>query len=294
MRKLLKILSSTYWSIGFIDQGVGSMFEDRWSDSVRYVKNPNKDDFADPFILDVTENEIHVLVEDIPRGKQKGVISLLKIDRHNMNVLSRKVIIDIPTHLSFPCILRQDGRVFIYPESAYSGRLDMYEYHPDTETATFFKTICEDVVWDSCITEKFGEKMLFTAAHNDLILDIYKWDDSKDRFLPWKQVLSNNRNMRMGGQLFEYKGGVYYPAQDSNSGYGSAIQMKKLDYANGEFAAKTMKRITSPHPKMNLGLHTLNEYKGIVVVDVCGYRYPLLGKFCHKILKFGYNVFKKK
>lgn len=294
MRKLLKRLKSTYWTIGFIDQGIESVFDGQWLENVKWVKNSNKDDFADPFILDVTDKEIHVLVEDIPRGKQKGVISLLKIDRRNMEVLSRKAIIDILTHLSFPCILRENGRIFIYPESAYSGRLDMYEYHPDTETATFYKTICDDVVWDSCITEKFGEKMLFTAAHNDLILDIYKWDDSKDRFVPWKQVPSNNKEMRMGGQLFEYQGKIYYPAQDSNKGYGSATQIKEIEYSNGEFSLNTVKRITSPHPSLNLGLHTLNEYKGVVVVDVCGYRYPIIGKIVRKMLIIVYNAFKKK
>ena len=278
IKQLAGKLNEGFWAIGFVVDGLDGVMND---DPIRvqWLKMPKDGWFADPFVLDVNDDEIHVLVEEMPVGKPHiGVITLLKVDRHSFELKMRKTIIEQPFHLSFPCIIRKNGRVFIYPESANSGKLDVYEYNPITETATFFKTICDDVVWDSCITERFGEKMLFTAAHNDLILDIYKWDEAKDRFLPWKQVTSDNKNSRMGGQLFEYNGDVYYPAQDCNSSYGSAIQIKRINYSNGFFSFETVKRITSPHPQMKLGLHTLNEYKGVVVIDVYGYRHPLWGR----------------
>ena len=277
IKRLAGKLNACYWALGFVKNGMNGVMNDKILD-VEWLKMPKDGWFADPFVLEVTETEIQVLVEEMPKKLHKGIITLLKIDRHSMELKSKKVVLEIPTHLSFPCILRENGKIYIYPESAYSGRLDMYEYHPETETVSFYKTICDDVIWDSCITEKFGEKMLFTAAHNDLILDIYKWNDSKERFIPWKQIPSENKNSRMGGQLFEYGGNVYYPAQDCNSGYGAAIQIKKIDYSDGEFSFKTLKRITSPHPKMKLGLHTLNEYKGVVVIDVHGYRHPIAGR----------------
>ena len=180
--------------------------------------------------------------------------------------------------MSFPCVLREKGKIYIYPESALSGRLDVYEYNPSKETVSYFKTICDDEVWDSCITDMYGEKLLFTAAHNDYILDIYKWNEGINRFKPWKQFVSDSKNSRMGGQLFEYHGGTYYPAQDCNGGYGSALQIKKISYKNDDFSFETVKRITSPHPKMKLGLHTLNEYEGVCVIDVLGYRFPFFGK----------------
>ena len=255
IKQLAGKLNEGFWAIGFVIDGLDGVMND---DPIRvqWLKMPKDGWFADPFVLDVNDDEIHVLVEEMPVGKPHiGVITLLKVDRHSFEL-----------------------RVFIYPESANSGKLDVYEYNPITETATFFKTICDDVVWDSCITERFGEKMLFTAAHNDLILDIYKWDEAKDRFLPWKQVTSDNKNSRMGGQLFEYDGDIYYPAQDCNSSYGSAIQIKRINYSDGFFSFETVKRITSPHPQMKLGLHTLNEYKGVAVIDVYGYRHPFWGR----------------
>lgn len=277
IKRLAGKLNASYWALGFVKNGLDGVMNDEIL-NVEWLKMPKDGWFADPFILEVNDDEIQVLVEEMPVNLHKGVITLLKIDRHSMKLKSKKIILETPTHLSFPCILRENDKIYIYPESAWSGKLDIYEYSPDSETVTFCKTICDDVVWDSCITNRFGERMLFTAAHNDLILDIYKWNAEKDRFIPWRQIISDNKNSRMGGQLFEYHGNIYYPAQDCNSNYGGAIQIKKINYSDGEFSFKTVKRITSPHPKMKLGLHTLNEYKGAVVIDVHGYRHPIAGK----------------
>lgn len=282
---LIKKLGAKYWELGFIQDGLDSVMGDK-TIHVEWIKSPKDSWYADPFILEVTDDEIQVFVEEMLEKENKGVISLLKIDRHNWETRSKKIVLELPTHISFPCILRENGKIYIYPENACGGRLDMYEYDPITETTNYFKTICDDEVWDSCITDRFGEKMVFTAAHDDTILDIYKWDEVSARFLPWKQVHSDNKNSRMGGQLFEYKGDVYYPAQDCNRNYGSAIQIKKINYSDGVFSFETVKRITSTHPKMELGLHTLNEYKGIVVIDVYGYRYPIVGKVIDRMMRF--------
>ena len=292
IKQLTGKLNAKFWALGFVRDGLdGVMNEDPIH--VEWMKMPKGGWFADPFILDVNDNEIQVLVEEMPVGKpNKGVITLLKIDRHNFEIKFKKIVLELPTHLSFPCILRENGKIYIYPESANSGQLDIYEYNPTTETASFFKTICNDVVWDSCITDLFGERMLFTAAHNDLVLDIYKWDEGKGRFFPWKQVLSDNKNSRMGGQLFKYNEEIFYPAQDCNNGYGSAIQIKRISYKEGNFSVESVRRIVSPHLEMKLGLHTLNEYKGVVVIDVYGYRHPFCGTIVDWMVKMKKRLLK--
>ena len=278
IKRLFNYLTRRYWTIGFVINGLDGVMND---DPIRveWLKTSKKFWFADPFILDVLDNEIKVLVEEMPLGKpHKGVITLLKVNRHSFEVIEKKILLELPTHLSFPCVLREKGKIYIYPESALSGRLDVYEYNPTKETVSYYKTICDDEVWDSCMTDMFGEKLLFTAAHNDYLLDIYKWDEYVNRFKPWKQFVSDSKNSRLAGQLFEYHGDVYYPAQDCNNGYGSALQIKKISYKDNDFSFETVKKIMSPHPKMKLGLHTMNEYKGVCVVDVLGYRNPLIGK----------------
>lgn len=207
-----------------------------------------------------------------------------------MEITSRKVLLELSTHLSFPAILRKDGHIYIYPESAQSGRLDLYEFRPESETLTFVQTICDDVVWDSVITEAFGEPLMFTAAKNDYQLDIYKRDDKKERFVSYKEIPSDIKNSRLGGAVFEYNGECYYPAQNCESNYGGAIDIKKLKVESGKLKVEgVVKHIESMNKQYPLGLHTLNEYKGVVVIDVKGYRYGKIGEYVAKLV----NIKKK-
>ena len=281
----IKQLGAHRWAIGFVKGGMAAVME---SDQLEceWVQMPNDRWFADPFVLDVTDKEILLLVEDFAYSTRKGMISLLHIDRASMEITSRKVLLDLPTHLSFPAISRKDGRVYVSPESAQSGQLNLYEYHPTTETLSFVKTICDDVVWDSYITDAFGEPYLFTATHDDYQLDIYSWDKNADRYVPYQSVPSDNPNSRLGGAVFEYKGRYYYPAQDNSTNYGGAIDIKKIDFKEGLFSTKIVKHITSPHPKYPLGIHTINEYKGLVVIDVKGYKHQWIGPIITRFVNF--------
>ena len=280
----IKNLGNACWALGFVRGGLNAVME---SDHVvvDWVKMPKDRWFADPFVLDVTENEILLLVEDYGYDTRKGIIALLHIDRRTMEINSRKVLLELPTHLSFPAIWRKEGHIYIYPESAQSGRLDMYEFFPETETLTFVQTICDDVVWDSYITEAFGNSLLFTAAHNDNQLDIYRWNADKSRYVPYQAIPSEKPNSRLGGAVFEYKGRYYYPAQDCTRNYGGGIDIKKIEYVREKIVVQeTMKHLESPSARFPLGLHTLNAYKGVAVIDVKGYRFGRIGAIMDKLV----------
>lgn len=198
---IFKKYGADCWAVGFVRGGLQTIME---SDNyeVDWVEMPKDRWYADPFILDVTDNHILLLVEDYAYTTKKGIITLLKIDRQSFSIIERKEILELPTHLSFPNIIRCDGKIYIYPESARSGKLDVYEYDPITESVQYRATICDDVVWDSDITELFGEPMLFTAAHDDKQLDIYAWDDNVSRFVSKFVVPSEKKNSRLGGKGF--------------------------------------------------------------------------------------------
>ena len=290
---ILKKYGADCWAIGFVRGGLQTIME---SDNyeVDWVEMPKDRWYADPFILDVTDKQILLLVEDYAYATKKGIITLLKIDRQSFSIIKRKEILELPTHLSFPNIIRRNGKIFIYPESAQSGKLDVYEYDPLTETVQYCVTICDDVVWDSDITEFFGEPMLFTAAHNDRQLDIYTWDKNRQRFVSKYSLLSEKSNSRLGGKVFEYKGKIYYPAQDCEGGYGVAVDIKEISNSNGVFTINTFKKIKSTHPKYTQGLHTINEYKGVVGVDVHGYKYGRIGSAIAKLVRLKTFNFSRK
>lgn len=284
IRNYIRELTANAWALGFVRGGMQAVMESDTID-VDWVKMPKERWFADPFVLDVTEDEILLLVEDFSYATQKGIISLLHINREQREISARKELLELPTHLSFPAIWRKDGHVYVYPESAKSGKLDLYEYDAKKEELKFVKTICDDVVWDSYITEAFGEPMMFTAAKNDFQLDIYRWDEKKARFISCQQIVSEKPNSRMGGAVFEYKGDMYYPAQNCERNYGGAIDIKKLKVESGKLKVEgVVKHIESMNKRYPMGLHTFNEYKDMVVIDVKGYRSGKIGACIAKLV----------
>ena len=116
------------YNIGFVD----NTYEDIISGkplSVKWMAHSYKDSwFADPFILDVTDTQIYLLVEDFYYPIGRGRISLLKVNRKTYVCEERIPLLTLNTHLSFPAIFRIGNEVFVYPESGLSGKLKLYRY----------------------------------------------------------------------------------------------------------------------------------------------------------------------
>lgn len=285
LRQLYKTLARQEWGLGFVKNGLVGVFSDDPM-KIRWVKNPYKDRwFADPFILEVTEQSIELLVEEFCYNTEKGRIAKLTIDKSSMKIVDMKIILECPTHLSFPNILRIKGNIYVYPESCHSGKLDLYEYDKEKERLIFVKTICNDAIWDSSITDIFGEWLMFTANKGDHDLDIYEWNEHNDSFVYSMSIHSEQANSRMAGQFFRYDGSIFCPFQNCSKAYGGAVDIKKVERIDGQFRFAEVKKLASPHRTLRTGLHTLNEYKNEVVIDVHGYSHPFIGKCLHSIVR---------
>ena len=275
----------TRWELGIVQGGLDGIFSNNGL-NVDWIKNPFTDRwFADPFILDVTDHHIILLAEEYRYANPKGRIARLLINRKTLVIEDFKIVLEIATHLSFPCIYRKNGKVFVCPESAASGRLDLYEYDGINDGLVFIQTICNDTVWDSVLTDVFGEELLFTANKSDYYLDIYKWSPELSTFTQSQSIQSPLMNSRMAGQFFKYNGDMFCPQQDCERVYGGAVDINQVRRDENGFHFSHVKKIESPHKTRKEALHTLNEYKGVVVIDVKGYDHPLIGKTLHKIVK---------
>lgn len=84
IKKYINQLTAVNWALGFVRGGMQSVMELDHLD-VDWVKMPKDRWFADPFILDVTDDEILLLVEDYAYATKKGVISLLHISINGDN-----------------------------------------------------------------------------------------------------------------------------------------------------------------------------------------------------------------
>ena len=279
--KLSRYVNEQHWTLGFIEQPLKDIIEGKPYE-ISYVKGMPRDRwFADPFILNYDENSIQVLVEELCYKLRRGRIAKLIIDRHTYRLLGYKIILDLPTHLSFPFIQRKDGKIFISPENSASGSWNKYEYNPGTDSLTKVKTIVNLPLTDAVSTELFGEELISATRlpnPNGNILTTYSKDGELKQSITFPSNLARN-----AGTWFCVDNKVYRPAQDCNLGYGKAVILQEVINNEGNFSFVDVRRIESTHPKFTTGCHTFNNYKGLTIIDVHGWRRPFLVKIVRGI-----------
>lgn len=245
----------------------------------QFMKHNKRNWFADPFILDVTDSHIILLVEEYDYKRWKGHISQLIIDKATKVLLDVKPLLVLDTHLSYPAIIREKSNVYVYPESAASGALKGYVYTEDELIEQ--DTILEGSFADATITHFFGDRYLFCTRLSECSgcnLTIYH-ETEPGKWLFHQTVHFPENIARMAGDFFKIGNTVYRPAQDCNECYGHGTVIQKVEFIEGKFVFSEVTRYNSPDRRMNHGIHTLNSYKGITVVDMEGYEWPILAKF---------------
>lgn len=282
IKQFIRSLTEERWNIGFIENDISGILN---GDEIRvnWLKHSyRKSWFADPFILDVTDDEIIVMVEEFVKPKQKGIISKLIIDRRTNSLKQKNVVLELDTHLSFPAILRDDENIYIYPENSASGSLKLYRYNPVSNTCEESKVLCDAAVVDSVITDLFGERLMFATTEPDIngkVLNVYKIINGKFELSDTYHFDENIA--RMAGNFFSHKGKVYRPTQECNTQYGHAVTLQEV--SDGEqFTFLEKRRIYSVHPKLTIGCHTFNIYNGVIVTDALGFDRPWI----RKLLRF--------
>ena len=284
VRSFVHNLKLDRWNLAFVEDSLATIVTEKDID-VHYMKgNKRFQWFADPFILDVAPDSIECLVEEFSYKTMKGRIAKLVIDRKTYRLQTVKILLDLPTHLSFPFIFRKDGHIYIMPENSASGQSTMYEYSPTDDSLIPHNKVCGLPFTDATIYNDGQNYYLLTTklpSSNGNVLEIYNFDEHSFTVgeKPVQTIKFDSNRARNAGEIFSACGSVFRPAQDCNGGYGKGIILQELKITADGFR---LNDYCSFYPKTwvyNMGYHTFNHYKGVTVVDAHGYRYLLLGRF---------------
>ena len=267
------------WNVGFIKEDIESILSGKPIHLKICQHEYNDRWFADPFILDVNDDYIYLLVEELYNKWGKGRITKLSVNRHTNHIDLVEPILQLDSHLSFPAILRTGGDIIqIYPENAKGYGLALYEYDQRSNNLEFIKVISQKPLADAIITGVLGETKMFATevpTHNGNVLNQYSIEEND--IVMNGQICFSSNIARNAGDWFKHNGKVYRPAQDCNECYGAAVILQEVVKENEQLTFHDVRRIKSTSWKYITGLHTFNHYKGITVIDVHGYRNPVLG-----------------
>lgn len=283
MNILKKIQYNQYWNIGFCEQTLEEFIRNKQLKSIQWLKHPYRDRwFADPFILKVTDDEIVTFVEECPMDNPKGIICELVIDRHTMRLKDRYVMLELDTHLSYPAIIRHEGKVYVYPENGASGKLNLYEY--DEEGHKLVNPVCilDEAVADATILECEGKYYLSATKFPDTQEKAFFYA-ADTIFGPFNQVgelpfQTNRRCSRQGGNWMKVNGVIYRPAQDCAARYGAALTIMSAKNIDDCMLENEYCHIEPVEGRYDLGLHTINHNNEWCVIDGYGHYLPILGR----------------
>lgn len=249
--------------------------------NIKWMKHSYKDRwFADPFIIDDTEEAYIVLAEEFMYSTRLGRLARLTVSKKDCTLIKNETILDISTHLSFPNPLVVDGIRYIYPENGAAGNIRFYKYGHELELEGLLSDL---PLADATITEINGKYYIFATIGkecNGNNLRIYKSDLPMAGYKECQQINFSDNIARRAGNVFEHNGQLISPAQVCNNDYGEGVSLQVLKENNGTISLKEIKRMMPPTKEYPEGFHTYNVYNNNVVV-IDGYRYG--SKFLHNL-----------
>lgn len=275
LKKIFLSLMEEKWELGITSL---SKF-DFGLKSIIWIENPFKDRwFADPFILSDSELTMEVLVEEWKYAEKRGCISKVTIDKASKKIVKATQVLVLDTHLSFPNIFREGGRIFFCPENTEAGELAIYEYSPQTNTTKKRKTLLSEPLADAVFFEAEGKWfMTGTRPPNDngRTLSVFVADNWSGPYKHDSDIRFGDCSARGAGGILKCDKKLIRVSQDCTGGYGRGLVFSEIDFESKKLKFKELCRFY-PDRKQARGVHTYNTYAGKVIVDCKKYRYPLI------------------
>ena len=281
MKRLYSFLMTHKWELGLVQNGIEGLLNGE-RPVVKWIHNPYKDRwFADPFILSVDKEYLVLLVEEYSYKRRVGRIAEIKVSLDTYKIIDVKIILELDSHLSFPAIIRDKDRIFIYPENSASGKLNLYEYNEKDHSVSLLKEILGRPLTDAILYKSLKGLYIFSTeipTQNGNVLSVYHSENDFQSFQKISDVKFKENIARNAGDVFEYDGKLFRPAQECNQSYGHAVSLQQMVVDNNNIKFEEQIRLLSPNKKYNLGFHTFNVYNNFIVVDAMAFRYYYIAK----------------
>ena len=267
------------YSIGIrkrVDQD-GLLLEDNYTPFLVFPTSADKW-YADPIILS-WEGKDYLFCEIYDRKKDIGYIGVTHLDSVTPNFPEK--VLDIGTHLSYPCVFSVGQEVYMIPETTTKKSIELYkaiEFPYKWEYVTQITSGKEYA--DSTYYSDDTKRLLLTFEQyqeDGSITKVHVYDASKiiegELFDYPSMDFEFSNQSRGGGKLFEYAGKILRPAQVCTKEYGYALNFMEVSFENDSYCEKLLNTVYPEKIKSNLnkkiiGIHTYALTQDYEIIDV--------------------------
>jgi hypothetical protein len=263
------------WGIGFLKGSIADIIRNKKTElSFEWMSLEDKTiSHADPFIFKTDDGRINILFESVSSYNLNGKISLM-VCNDLLDPVLEKVVLDTNAHLSYPYVYNENGKIYVFPESAFSGTLCCYEFDQVKRSFVNKKEIIKLPLLDSTILKFENRYWLFATMlgetfnsdlhifYSNSLLGPYKAHEGN----PVKKQLNG---ARPAGNFIEVDGNIYRPAQNCSNYYGESITINKIKTLTTTQFEEEEYMIIEPNKndEFNYGIHTINAVDDIIIVD---------------------------
>ncbi len=269
------------WTIGIArtdirDIIIGKAFDPHIS---WFPLKDRQENCADPFILRADDGNYDIFYEKyMVDDLQSGDIWVMRVDK-DFNVISDEILLDRQFHASFPFLHRENGKIYVVPETANENKLLCYEFDTDKRTLSYQGSIIDQPLRDATILKKNNKYWLFgmlkrvNGSEEKYESWVFISDDFNGPYAPHPKspIKEGLDGIRSAGNFIEIGGELYRPTQNCEGEYGKSISINKVNRLNeSDVAEDHYMTITIKKTRQNKGItkiHTINGIDNIIVVD---------------------------
>ncbi len=231
---------------------------------------------ADPFVVRDGERW-WMFYEEFPWATRRGRIAVREVS-HRGPVAETRVVLDLPTHLSYPFVFRHEGEWYLMPESNQSKRLELYRAVEFPWRWESHATLLDpfDGVDATLHRHTDGRWYLFAnlgepGISYDEELHLFVADSPFGPFAahPENPVVADVRRARMAGRLFESGGELVRPAQRCAPLYGAGLVLHVVEELSPvTYRERVVQELSPAWDQSLVGVHTINAEDGLSVIDL--------------------------
>lgn len=232
----LGLVKTTVWGIGLRKAcDKETLFGDK-DRKIVFNSIPNTEDYwyADPLLFS-DNGKTWLFVEAFNRKERKGEIGVFDIvDGSAKNF---RLLITMPTHMSYPFVFKHEGEYFMIPESGAAGCINLYKATSFPDKWSLEKVLLTDDCYrDSTIYKSDGQLFMLSYKQNGTnsynmknYLTLFHLNMKKKELSIIDQFFDKDRINRPAGPCFETAGDYYRVSQNCRRLYGESMYVYKMD-----------------------------------------------------------------
>jgi hypothetical protein len=239
----------------------------------RWIESPRGHFYADPFLTEV-DGKTWLFFEDFDYRTQRGRISCGEI--RDGSLADVRPVLERDYHLSYPCVFRDGDAMYMIPESASSGSVELYRCICFPDEWRLEKELFRGQAVDTTVCVHNGLCWFFVTMlepHGRATqLWLFYAESLTGEWIrhPANPISTDVRNSRGAGAIFIHHGRLYRPSQDCGRHYGYSFTFNEiLAIDKQQYRESPAVTVLPGWSKGLVATHSYSRVGNIEVIDGC-------------------------